>query len=181
MKTFIYSLTLFLVTSASFAELYKWKDKDGNVMYSDKPPFEGAEQLDPPHLTTTPAVKVVKKKPKPEDTGPTIEEDFRYSQFQITSPLNDEAIRSNPGNISVSFLVKPALNLRLGHFITIKIDGTVVRDKVKSSSGILLQNIDRGTHTITASLKDKNGQTLMSSNPVKMHLLRHSALHRKAN
>ncbi len=177
MKTFIYSLTLFLVSTASFAELYKWKDKEGNVIYSDKPPFEGAEQLDPPGLTTTPAIKVPEKQPP----VPLIEEElpFKYSSFKILSPADDETIRSNPGNISVSFALSPALDLKRGHYLSLSVDGTVVRDKVRSTAGIMLENIDRGSHSITASIKDRKGKTIISSNAVTVHLHRHSSLHKK--
>jgi Domain of unknown function (DUF4124) len=40
-KFFLLSATIFVLASASNADVYKWVDKDGKVQYSDQPPLSG--------------------------------------------------------------------------------------------------------------------------------------------
>lgn len=166
-----------IFTTPALAEMYKWVDEEGNISYSDEPPSDNTEKLTPPELTVTPAIKVPAK--KPAETAPKMPAPFfGYKEFSITSPANDQTIRNNQGNIDVSFSSKPTLNTELGHYISVEMDGKTVRNKLKSSS-VRLENTDRGSHTIKARLKDKNGLTLMSSQSVTIHLHRISILHKK--
>ncbi len=179
MKSAIWLLPLTLVMHSSHAELYKWIDKDGSIIYSDTPPYEGAKQLVPPGLTTTPAVKVEKKKPT-TPTSSDDSDDFKYTGFRIISPKHDQAIRDNQGNIAISLAITPSINLKKGHYVTMTLDGKDIEEKFISAS-ITLKNIDRGSHTLSATLKNKTGQILMSSKPITLHLHRFSTLHNKAN
>jgi len=146
---------VFINSTSLFAEMYKSVDADGNISYSDQPPFKGAKTLIPPHITTTPAVKVPEKK---AETKKTEEKTTTYSLFQITSPQNDETIWDNNGNVTVSMSIKPALDTAKGHYISILIGGKEVQKQ--PSTTISLSNIDRGSHQISAVIKDKNNKTL---------------------
>lgn len=157
--------------------LYKWVDKEGNINYSDEPPFEDAEALDPPQLSTTPAIKPVKKPVKTTDSRE--QRAFRYTLFNIQSPSQEETIRDNQGNVSISMAIKPALNIKLGHSITIILDGQPVNTDIKSSSSVL-NNVDRGSHTVSAIIKDRSGKVLKRAAPVTLYLHRMSILHKRS-
>ena len=162
-----------LLPASAHSEMYKWVDEEGNISYSDQPPFKGANTLSPPDLNTTPTVDVPEK--KPENILESTPKETSYSFFKITSPENDATIRSNEGKFSVSIGIKPTLNTSQGHYISIFIDNKLVQDKLNSTS-INFNNIDRGTHQIKAEIRNKAGKTLTSSNITTVHLHRKSVL-----
>ncbi|MDH5735184.1 MAG: DUF4124 domain-containing protein [Gammaproteobacteria bacterium] len=163
-------LVLSLFMFSTHAELYKWVDKNGETFYSDEPPHENAEQLIPPPLTTTPAIKYKpKEKAKPkEEHAETI-----YKLFKINSPAQDETIRDNTGNINITLLLEPELDIKNGHTISILVDS---QKKIEGSTGLTagLKNIDRGTHSIQAVIKNKKKKIIKSSNSVTVHVFRQS-------
>lgn len=175
MKALLLLLFFALNFTTASAELYKWVDDEGNISYSDQPPFKDAEQLTPPGLSTTPAVKVPAKQPEPADEKTP---EFKYTYFRITSPEHDATIRNNEGNLSITLGMKPALNTLLGHSISIQLDGKTVEESLLGTSASL-KNIDRGSHTISAAIKDKKGRVLLNSNSITVHVHRVSILHRK--
>jgi len=171
-------LCLLLNSSAVFSEMYKWVDQEGNISYSDTPPYKGAESLDAPAITTMPATAVAKKKPA-KANQPEEEKTTKYSYLRITSPENDATIQNNEGNFSISITVKPSLDTKNGHYFSLSMDGKVVQDKLSGNSANM-SNIDRGSHKISVSIKDKNGKTLRKSKAVTVHLHRRSILNRPA-
>ena len=175
MKTII-SVFIGLLAFTANAALYKWVDENGEVVYSDKPPQKGAEELKPPPLMTTPAVKY-KAQPK-EEAKKSKEDIINYTSFSITSPTENETIRDNSGNISVSLTIDPPLASDKGHYINILVDG---KPKISKSTSLThtLTYIDRGTHTLSAEIRGASGNMYKSSNSVTIHLHRFSKLHKK--
>jgi len=169
-------LCLIINSPTLFAEMYKWVDEEGNISYSDQPPYNGAEQLDTPPLATMPATTVPKKKqPAAEET----EEATVYTSLNITSPQDDMTIRDNSGNFSISVGIKPALNTAQGHSLSLSMDGKVIKAK-SSSSSFSLSNIDRGTHKFMVSVLDKSGKPLRKSKSITIHLFRQIAPRKQA-
>lgn len=162
------SLIPTLLSFNATAQMYKWVDENGNITYSDTPQIKDAQALRPPTLNTMPTVKAEKKAPE-ADTE--LEQPTIYTQFSITSPANDATVRDNSGNISISMSSKPALNTKQGHTISVSLGGKVIKDKLQSLS-TSLSGIDRGTHTISASIKNAKGSTLYTSQTVTVHLHR---------
>jgi len=159
------------------AEMYKWVDEEGNVSYSDQPQHKDARKLDNLSDNTIPAVKIPSRtQPAPAAAD---KPETRYSLLQITSPEDDQAIRSNPGNVSVSLSSQPALNVAQGHSISLLLDNQPVHENITTNQATL-QNVDRGTHQLSAIIKNKQGKTLKQSDTITFHLLRHSILHPNA-
>jgi len=156
-------------TLPAAAEMYKWVDEKGNITYSDTPPEEDAEALEPPMLNAMPSVKS-SPRPAPQDKEET-EEQTRYSSLQIIEPTQDATLRSNSGNISITLNLTPALNIKQGHYLSIMLNGNIVSDKLVSPT-TSLSNIDRGTHILSASVKNRKGKALITSGPVTVHLHR---------
>lgn len=169
--------SLLLLGHTAQAQMYKWVDEEGNVSYSDQPQHKDARQLDPYGDNTIPAMRVPPEAP-PERSAPD-EPETRYSLLQITSPENDQAIRSNPGNISVNLTMQPALNVSQGHSISLLLDHQLVSENITTDQATL-QNLDRGTHQLSAVIKNKQGRTLKQSDTITFHLHRHSILHPNA-
>ena len=173
-------LTTFLFASiCAQAELFKWVDADGNIIYSDQPP-PGAEKKDHqvdeqtlPHLNTTPALET----PVASSTNEEAELDDpqdRYKSVAIVEPENDTAVRQNAGNVSIKVAIDPYLFNERGDMLAIYMDGLEVSRGRDLS--VQLVEVDRGTHEIRAEIIDSNGTVIKQANPVIFTLLRHSRL-----
>ena len=154
--------------------MYKWVDQEGNISYSDQPPFKGAETLEAPALTTTPTIPVTENK-SATASKETKEEVTKYSYLKITSPENQGTIRNNEGNFTISITVKPPLNVKQGHYFSVSLDGSMIHDKLTSSSASM-SNIDRGTHKLSVTIKNKSGKILRKSKITTIHLHRQIAI-----
>jgi len=172
-------LLILLISLSSVASqaapYYKYKDRNGDIIYSDTPPYAGAVPLNAPALPTFPAVKP-KPKASPE---PAIEDtETKYLSLSIFQPANDESIRSNEGTVAITIKLIPELSTREGHYINIYLDGKLVKKK-SASLNITLNDIDRGSHKIKAEVRNKKGKRLKASTSSIFHLHRFSKLHKK--
>jgi len=169
MRLFLYSVLIFM-TSAASAEIYRSVDENGNVIFSDTP-SEGAEKIEVKEAQTVdaPSTEPFRYEPPPGEPPP------RYQAVTISSPQNDQSIRANAGNVSVSMSVTPGL--RRGDRLVLLMDGKQVASG--SSTSVSMKNVDRGTHTLRARVIGRDGKTLASSDPVTFHLQRHSIQHPK--
>ncbi len=91
-----------------------------------------------------------------------------YDVFSITVPSEDSAIRSNAGNFSVEFEVKPGL--AMDHSIEVFMDGLSIQHSQQDE--VRLTNVDRGTHQIYGVIVDGSNVELARSKTVTMHLQR---------
>ncbi|SEA24601.1 protein of unknown function [Thiothrix caldifontis] len=163
-------LVLGLSVISAQADIYRWVDAAGNTVYGDTPPKQSAAKpVDLPLLTIadspTPAPTA-----KPET--PVEETEEAYSDFKITSPGVDEAIRANEGNINVTVSLKP--QLKPGDGVSLYLDSKQVASGTALS--FALTEVDRGEHSVFAVLNDAEGNIIQNTEPVKFSLLRHSAL-----
>lgn len=170
------TLPLLFATSNISAEMYKWVDKEGNISYSDIPPFKGAQELEAPPLNSIPTPVLNKNKPQTDavQEEEKAEKPTQYSYLKITSPEHDATIRNNQGTFSISFTNKPALDVKQGHYFSVSMDGKTVQNKLQSASAHF-SNIDRGSHKIGVKIHDKQGKVLRKSKGITIHLHRFSA------
>lgn len=147
------------------SKIYTWIDKKGNRIYSDNP-REGAEELKIQKQTEYTPTKVE----NPWATTPKVvdEKNIAYTYFAVASPSPDATIRNNQGSIQVAFDVRP--KLQPGHEIILLRNGTEAgRSKTPLIS---LNNIDRGSHALSGQIVTANGDVLISSDSVTVHLHR---------
>ena len=146
-------LTLFVCSSGA-ETVYKTVDEDGKIIFSDKP-SESAEEINLQELQTiknpNPGKSVSRPKLPDEDTA------VIYKTFLVSKPENGSGIRSNSGNVNISVSLEPPL--RRGHKILISMDGKEIGIGYSAS----LQGVDRGTHSISASVVDGSGKKLIST------------------
>ncbi len=173
LKSLLVSTILF--TTIADAQLYKGLDDEGNVVYSDQP-FENAEKFTP---TSISVVDTPKRVAKPSKTTTDEEEvkAFKYTDFDITSPKNNETIWNNP-QLAVTLRLKPGLNTEEEHTAWLLMDGKVI---VKNSQTTTMQigRLERGAHQLQAQVRDKAGKVVVRSRPVVVHI-QHYALPRKS-
>lgn len=176
-----WTLVLILLSSAAFAEVYRWVDENGNTVYSDQP-VDNAEQINLPEASTYSPVIVPIEEPadndETSDEGVAESEDMPPApdyQLQIASPQDDEALRVNDGNMTVNIQIRPALSQKRGDMIQLRMDGRPYGEP-KAGLSFNLANVDRGTHTLSAVVMNANGEELAQSATIKFHLQRNSIL-----
>ncbi len=152
--------------------VYKRVNPDGSVEYSDQP-IENAEVMKVPKGSTfTMPSTSAGRQARSNNSQRATDEPQGYESLEITSPGNDEAIRSNDGRVSA--LAKSNPSLLSGHRFRWKLDGADL-PKELTDPVLLLKEVDRGTHKLSVAIVDNEGNTLISSEPVVFHLLRASA------
>ena len=163
---FFLCLTL-AMSAAQAGKIFKYTLSNGKVVYTDKPPpaDQGEEvQVEPLQSFTVPPAPPLKdttaKKFVPKPLG--------YEEFKVTSPSNDATIRDNGGNVRVSLSLSPGL--QRGHDIEVIMDGQSIGGGKGTS--VTLTDVDRGTHTVQAAVKDAQGKEIARSNSVIFHLRR---------
>ena len=167
---FLTVVTLAINTALVSAQVYKHVDEAGNVTYSDAPQKKGDQPISLPEPTTievTPAPKSGTSEGRAKTVRPKA---INYESVEITSPANDDAIRSNSGDITIQISSTPAL--QGNHVYAVIVDGNKVHESAAAS--VTLTNLDRGSHTALIQIQDENEQTLATSSPVTFHLLRAS-------
>jgi hypothetical protein len=166
-KSLLFLLLMLVLGAAQAGKVYKYTLSNGDIVYSDKPPpTDQAEEvkLEPLQGFSLPPAPALEgstaKADEPEVAG--------YTEFKVTSPTNDQTIRDNGGNVSVSLSLTPGL--RGGHSIEVIMDGQSIGSG--SGTSVTLTEVDRGTHTVQATIKDDEGKEIARSNSVIFHLKR---------
>jgi len=177
MRILVLLLSLSLSLSLAAQEkVYKKVHPDGTVEYSDKP-IEGGELMNVPRGTiitmpkpsgfkaaeTTADRKAAARKQAEEHAA-------AYTRFEILRPKDDEAIRSNAGNLTAQLALEPGIVE--GDRLRWKLDG----NPIEGAGGLtlILRNVDRGTHTLQAEILDADGKVVKTTPVVTFHLLRYA-------
>jgi hypothetical protein len=164
---------LLMLTLSSNAAIYSYTDSEGNRVYTDRP---GGRAVDPvetkpsnsmpaqPVPLATPPVKIMKA-PTPG-----------YALLDIVHPEPEATIRSNAGALTVSVTSDPPLHP--GHQYRLLMDGADA-GAPGASPVIVLENVDRGTHQLMVKVIDSEGETVHSSAPRTVHMMRTSLAQRR--
>lgn len=164
------------------AEIYRWVDAEGNVVYSDEPHAD-AETVDLPASTVyTPVEEELDdlKLSPDEDAAELTSPAIPNYQLRIITPADDESIWVNNGDVSVTMVVEPELNAERGDQIIVQLDGAQV-GPAQSQTSFQFSNLSRGSHSLSAMVVDSTGAVLTNSSTVTFHLHRTSILNNNAN
>jgi hypothetical protein len=177
-RILLIALSILLCNPLS-AAIYKWTDEQGNVVYGDKPPSNETKQITPPPLTTYPGVKrqeaPAAQKTQPQQPEQEEQKVTEYTKIAIAEPSDNGAVRSNNGNVAITVVIGPKLDQEAGDQIRILLDGSEA--KTEASTTITLENIDRGSHTVSAEVINRDGKVLLKTKPITFHLQRFSVKH----
>ncbi len=165
------------VTASAAAAVYKWVQPDGTVVYSDRAPAENTAPTD------LPAIQEIKMPPPPPpstDTTPDSNQPQQtrgeeYTKLTIAEPADNSTFRNNAGQVNVKLELEPAL--QEGDSVAIILDGKDIGQG--KSTNVALNNVDRGSHSLQAIVKNAQGSTLISSTPITFTLQRTSLIQRK--
>lgn len=175
-------LLLLLFSFPALAEIYRWVDENGNVVFTDEP-HPQAEKIEvSPSTVYTPDDSIrapepdqppLTLSPEPDTSDADNEAPATSYDLRIIAPSGDESIWSNNGDLTVSMIVEPALDAEQGHKILLQLDGEAVSEP-RASTTFQLNNLNRGTHTLDAMVVDDNGNTFASSPVISFQLHRTS-------
>lgn len=93
----------------------------------------------------------------------------------ITSPKSQETIHDNTGKVPVKVAISNNGALAAGTVIRALLDGRP-HGPPQDSTSFVLQNVDRGEHTLQVQLLDAAGNSVASSDSVTFYLWQASAL-----
>lgn len=174
MKYLSIVLLLSLSTANAYAsDVYFSRDENGNAVFSDQPSPD-AEALEVENIRTVPAFEAQPKETTEKESKDE-EATFDYTSLSIVSPLNDQTVPTgHAGNVTISGVLSPGL--RSSDTLYLLNRGRVVKKARRSSFN--LKNLPRGEHRFQLVVKDQDDETLISSNPVTVHVKRASILNR---
>jgi len=154
--------------SALAQQIYRTVDEDGNVVFSDVPPSPSqqgeAVNVAPMNTFSAPAIEAS------ESSESTDSAEAIYRYLEITSPGNEESIRDNAGNVTITAAIEP--RLRRSHRMVLVMDQNPT-EIVAEGSEFVLRNVDRGTHTVSVRVLDRAGVVQVESEARTFHMLRY--------
>lgn len=148
-------LFLCAATSNGSTTVYKIKNPDGSVSYSDQPQ-DNAEVMQVEPVPTIPAIPV--NRDAPDASAEPVESGLAYSIFQIKSPVNGSAFPSPEGSVEVNVVIEPSLHG--DHTFEYWLNGTMKQSS--QSTALELSDIERGTHTLQVRIIDSSGKAIDS-------------------
>lgn len=172
MKTRILILASCLLAFASQAqesrkELWTWKDANGVVHFSDTP-GPGAKRVDlvvpgpPSGNATAPAPATAATVTQPPAAPATT-----YNLLEIWQPENGASFFDADSTVNVRIRTEPAV--AEGDSLRLFLDGMRL-DGANNQLEYTLENLDRGTHSITATIRDAKGVEKIRSQPVVFYM-----------
>jgi uncharacterized protein DUF4124 len=170
---FLYLLLCCIAMTAQ-ADVYRWVDKSGNVIFSDQP-HPDAEKIE---IETSPSytpVAIPKTESEEQQEG---DQEIPAYKVTILTPASDETIRNNSGLVNINAKVTPGLDQERNDLLMIKLDGQTLGEP-GTSSNFTLSEVERGTHSVQVVVIDKDKKAIKSSKEITFHLQR-IAIPRKA-
>ena len=171
MKRLFLSLLCTLCAASAFSTTYVRVEKDGSKTYSDKP-IPGGQPVElataQTYSTPTPSNSASRTQIPREQQLLEQMDDFRYSSCVVT-PANDTSY-TNPESVRVGVVLSPAL--RPEDSLTVTVDGQPLPGGPNTTSATLT-TVHRGSHTISAVVKNRYGKTLCQATS-SFHVIRPS-------
>ncbi len=171
-------VTLVIYGSATAeTRIYKTKDANGNVIFTDVPPLNDGKPADPVVLKETnnwdgPGTdKATTRTPwiVDEKGDETTDVFVPYSTLGIVSPAHDASVRENSGHVTVTVSILPPLFAN--QQLRLLMDGKAMGQG--SGPSFPLENVDRGTHSLLLEVVDATGKSLQQSPVTTFHLQRY--------
>ncbi len=170
-------LTIFLtLPSLSNADIFREKNADGGVSFTDIPQSDSAEKVQQAPLNTMDSKAVVgDRKTTKENRDKSLGKSIG---LKLIEPLHDQVIWDNTGRVNVVLEVVSGEVLPPNSSVHIYLDQQLVYQGVKRS--VVLENIARGTHTLVVKFlvgsPAGKGKHVSETPEITFHVKRHSAI-----
>jgi hypothetical protein len=164
---FLFMLAASAAYAAGGTTTYRWVDADG-IHYSDQP-HPGAEQITLGRAPvrsrgqdeSSPSVS-----PRParaaSDSG-----DFRYDSCTVIQPAQDQVL-VNVRAVTIAVQANPPK--RSDDRVVLSLDGRAIEPDSNDQQEFTITPIDRGTHTVSAAVRDAGGRNLCQSAALSFHV-----------
>lgn len=159
-------ILLIMMAYPAVADVYKTVDKDGHVIYSDSPASDKAEKVQLREINTVPETQVMPNA-APVNSYPPQEEKITY-QIDIISPRAEVTIP--PGQRDLAIAVNLSQPLRETHLLVYFMNGEMLEETAMTN--IIVKDVPRGSHTLVVEVIDASGQSLGTSPPVIVNVIR---------
>jgi Domain of unknown function (DUF4124) len=136
--------------TADAAVIYKWKDAEGVMHYSDQP-VEGAEKIVTGGTSTYSGAASVKGLQGPNKQAPQRTPPTALTQISISSPQAEQSFFGDEP-IPVSLDLSPALSGN--QTVTWMLNGAALQDQPPTATQFTLQSLARGTYSLSATVMD---------------------------
>jgi len=154
-------MVVLFTVSISAETVYKKTNPDGSVVFTDQPSTDTEEvQIRKPTTytpTRLPSLSLPTKKLQPN---------YNYS-LTINKPANDSTI-VGVSDVIVSVSVQPSIS-RTGHQLRYQLAGKSI---ISRNATETFTNVDRGTHNLTVSVVNKNGEVVSPVVSTTFHMKR---------
>jgi hypothetical protein len=168
----VYTRVAFLfMAAAAYAAAgtttYRWVDADG-IHYSDQP-HPGAEQIT---LSRAPVYSSGQDQSPPAASvrpshAANDAAEFRYDSCAVVQPAQDQVL-VNVHSVTISVQANPPK--RSGDRVVLSLDGRSVEPESNDQQDFSFTAIDRGTHTISASIRGADGSSLCQTAALSFHV-----------
>ena len=165
-------LSALALAAPAVAEIYKTVDKDGKVIYSDRP-SDGAQPVE-----VKPTNRMSETVPPvPTPPGEVAPPERPYTSASIIEPGDGATISDPIGNVTVRYKLEP--QRRPTDAVRLLLD--MKPTGIPTADGIMVQNMERGDHRLQIQVVDPNGRVLAQSGTVNVLVVRPGAGARRAS
>jgi hypothetical protein len=171
MKYRLITILMLIASLNHAATVYQQTDDNNNTTYSDTP-AKNAKVIEIPQENSISSIpKTILTKPTSGTSTkiseePAAEERKPYTSFKITDPYDNQTFQ-NQRQIPVQVTIEP--ELQKGDTVQLYLDGNPNGQAVEGSA-LQLKQVDRGTHTISAVIFDKNKTIVRSTNTITVYI-----------
>jgi hypothetical protein len=160
-------LLLLSLCATAPAEVYRWKDADGNVIFSDTP-HDGAEIIELGPTTVVPGEPPATDTNAAPETADAVAQPTSYASIAVIAPADDETLRDQQ-SVAVDVVTEPGLMTTFGHRVQLYVNG-VPFGAATDSPHFVLSDLARGSHQLAAAVLDAQGNELIRSTATVFHL-----------
>lgn len=166
---------LLCLSAASASGIYRTVDEDGNVLFTDQPPEDGAEAERLGDINVGQSTEV---RAREQDASPSAEAEGnngpRYDGVEIVFPPAGEATRRVTGDVPVRVSLQPdAVELASGHRVRILVDGESAGEA--PATEVTVGPLIPGPHHLRAEVVTAAGETIVRSPEIRFYLIRQTA------
>jgi hypothetical protein len=164
-------LVLLIAAPALAATVWKWRDANGVVHFSDQP-VPGAQQVSIQNSSTYTAAPLATASSASSSSSSTAV--VNYQNVEIWKPSAEMTVANTAGLVSVGVRVEPVLAKE--HHLALYMDGRLVSGFPAQGMEYQLSEVERGAHTLVLAVLDAKGNQLKLSAPVQFYVQQPSVL-----
>ena len=172
-KRLLLVLMVALPLAVMAKEVYRWKNDEGNWVYSDSP-HPGAQKMELGEPTV-----IQRDTPTPTPSTPSAsagkQQHTAYQSVTLAAPTDGQNIHSAPGRVPIAVETKPPL--QDGDRVQALVDGSP-KGPAQASAAFDIDGVSRGTHQIGARILDAQGNALVTTEAVTIYMHQPSVINK---